>query len=56
MYVIRSAAEDSAALRFSSWAMANWRPRLLAVHLPDGAAAFALLQGECTVPVAVAGR
>jgi tungstate transport system substrate-binding protein len=56
MYVIRSAAEDSAALRFSSWAMANWRPRLLALHLPDGAAAFAPLQGECALPVAVARR
>jgi len=53
MYVIRSAAEES-ALQFSSWAMANWRPRLLAVHLPDGAAAFAPLQGECAVPVGVA--
>src|SRR5437867_13103709 len=55
-YVIRSAYAESAALQFSSWAMANWRPRLLAVHLPDGAAAFAPLQGECAVPVGVAGR
>ena len=56
LYVIRSASEDSAALRFSTWAMADWRARLLALRLPDGAAAFAPLQGECAVPVAVAGR
>src|SRR5256885_143363 len=56
LYVIRSASHDSAAMRFSTWAMADWRARLLAVRLPDGAAAFAPLQGECAVPVAVAGR
>ena len=56
LYVIRSASENSAAMRFSTWAMADWRARLLAVRLPDGAAAFAPLQGECAVPVAVAGR
>jgi len=56
LYVIRSASHDSAAMRFSSWAMADWRPRLLAMRLPDGAAAFAPLQGECAVPLAVAGR
>src|SRR6266699_5847127 len=56
LYVIRSASHDSAAMRFSSWAMANWRPRLLAVRLPDGAAAFAPAAGECAPPVAVAGR
>jgi tungstate transport system substrate-binding protein len=56
LYVIRSASQDSGAIRFSTWAMATWRPRLLAVHLPDGAAAFAPLQGECSVPAATAGR
>ena len=56
LYVIRSASENSAAMRFSTWAMADWRARLLAVRLPDGAAAFAPSQGECAVPVAVAGR
>jgi tungstate transport system substrate-binding protein len=56
LYVIRSASHDSAAMRFSTWAMADWRARLLAVRLPDGAAAFAPLPGECAVPVAVAGR
>jgi tungstate transport system substrate-binding protein len=56
LYVIRSASVDSAAMRFGTWAMADWRARLLALRLPDGAAAFAPLQGECAVPVAVAGR
>jgi tungstate transport system substrate-binding protein len=56
LYVIRSASQDSAAMRFSTWAMADWRARLLALRLPDGAAAFAPLPGECAVPVAVAGR
>jgi len=56
LYVIRSASHDSAAMRFSTWAMADWRARLLTVRLPGGAAAFAPLQGECAVPVAVAGR
>ncbi len=56
LYVIRSASHDSAAIRFSSWAMADWRARLLAVGMPGGAAAFAPLPGECAVPVAVAGR
>jgi tungstate transport system substrate-binding protein len=56
LYVIRSASENGAAMRFSAWAMEQWRPRLLAVRLPDGAAAFAPLPGECGVPVAAAGR
>jgi len=56
LYVIRSASQDGAATQFSSWAMANWRPRLLAVRLPDGAAAFAPAAGECAAPIAVAGR
>jgi tungstate transport system substrate-binding protein len=56
LYVIRSATENNAATRFSAWAMEQWRPRLLAVRLPDGAAAFAPLPGECAVPVAAAGR
>ena len=56
LYVIGSVAADSAATRFSTWAMTVWRPRLLAMRLPDGAAAFAPLQGECAAPVAVAGR
>jgi tungstate transport system substrate-binding protein len=54
LYVIRSASDDSAAMRFSTWAMLNWRPRLLAVRLPDGAVAFASLPGECAAPVGAA--
>lgn len=56
LYVIRSASTESTAMRFSTWAMADWRTRLLAERLPDGAAAFAPLPGECAAPVAVAGR
>ena len=56
LYVIRSASPDNAAMQFSSWAMADWRPRLLAVRLPGGAAAFEPLDGECALPVAVAGQ
>jgi tungstate transport system substrate-binding protein len=56
LYVIRSASTESTAMRFSTWAMADWRARLLAERLPDGAAAFAPLAGECAAPVAVAGR
>lgn len=56
LYVMRSASQESAATQFSGWAMTNWRPRLLAVHLPDGAAAFTPAAGECAAPVTVAGR
>jgi tungstate transport system substrate-binding protein len=56
LYVIRSASDDSAAMRFSTWAMADWRTRLLAIRLPGDAAAFAPLPGACAVPVAAAGR
>ena len=56
LYVIRSASENSAATRFSTWALADWRTRLLALRLPGGVAAFAPLPGECSTPVAAAGR
>jgi tungstate transport system substrate-binding protein len=56
LYVIRSASENNEAMRFSTWAMADWRARLLALRLPDGSAAFAPLAGECSVPLAAAGR
>ena len=56
LYVIRSASANNAAMQFSSWAMSDWRPRLLAVRLPGGAAAFAALEGECALPFAVAGQ
>ncbi len=51
LYVIRSASEQSAAERFSTWALAAWRGRLLSVQLPDGEPAFAPLAGGCAPPV-----
>jgi tungstate transport system substrate-binding protein len=56
LYVIRSASEHSGATRFSSWALADWRARLLALRLSDGAAAFTPLAGGCSVPVVAAER
>ncbi len=56
MYVIRSASENSAATQFSTWALADWRTRLLALRLPGGVAAFAPLPGGCSTPVAATGR
>jgi len=56
LYVIRSASENSAATRFSTWALADWRTRLLTLRLPSGAAAFAPLPDGCSTPVAAAGR
>jgi len=50
LYVIRSASQDSAATRFSRWAVQDWRARLLATRLPGGMAAFTALPGECAVP------
>ncbi|MFN2571323.1 MAG: substrate-binding domain-containing protein [Gemmatimonadales bacterium] len=50
LYVIRSASENPDATRFSRWAMAEWRVRLLALRLPTGDAAFVPLAGECSVP------
>jgi len=56
LYVIRSASEQSMAERFSSWALAEWRGRLLTLRLPDGEPAFAPLAGGCAVPVMSAER
>jgi tungstate transport system substrate-binding protein len=56
LYVIRSASDNSAATRFSTWALADWRTRLLALRLPGGVPAFAPLPGECSTTVAAAGR
>jgi tungstate transport system substrate-binding protein len=52
LYVIRSTPEQLAAERFSSWALAAWRPKLLALRLPDGEAAFVPLTGGCAAAVA----
>jgi tungstate transport system substrate-binding protein len=55
LYVIRSAlpSEQSGAREFGQWALQEWRPRLLAVRLPGGMAAFTSppASGECTAPV-----
>jgi tungstate transport system substrate-binding protein len=56
LYVIRSASEHSGAARFSTWALADWRARLLALRLPDGTAAFAPLAGGCSAPAVAAER
>ncbi len=50
LYVIRSARADSDATRFSAWALADWRARLLSLRLPGGEPAFAPLAGGCIVP------
>jgi tungstate transport system substrate-binding protein len=55
LYVIHS-SEQSMAERFSSWALAEWRGRLLALRLPDGQPAFAPLAGGCAVPATSAER
>ena len=52
LYVIRSASAHPAGARFASWALSDWRPRLLALRLPSGETAFAPLAGGCTAPVA----
>jgi tungstate transport system substrate-binding protein len=50
LYVIRSAPANSGATQFSTWAMRDWRTRLLAVRLPDGMPAFTPLAGGCLAP------
>ena len=52
LYVIRSASAHPAGARFASWALSDWRPRLLALRLPGGETAFAPLAGGCMAPVA----
>ncbi len=56
LYMMRSASDTSGATRFSTWALGDWRARLLGVRLPDGEAAFAPLAGGCSVPGAVTGQ
>src|SRR5882672_10938307 len=51
LYVIRSpSATHPAAAAFGSWALTDWRDRLLALRLDDGAAAFLSLAGGCEAP------
>ena len=53
LYVVRtSSPPHRAAAAFESWALTDWRARLLALRLQDGAAAFAPLAGGCTTPAA----
>jgi len=40
LYVIRSASPNRGAAQFATWALGDWRARLLAVRLPNGVAAF----------------
>ena len=47
LYVVRSLHAHPAAAAFGSWALTEWRARLLALHLGDGTAAFVPLAGEC---------
>jgi tungstate transport system substrate-binding protein len=53
LYVIRSPSPHPAAASFASWAMADWRTRLLAMQLDGGGAAFEPLAGGCAPPVPV---
>lgn len=45
--LIRVTTPNPAASRFVQWALETWRPRLLAIRLPDGAPAFELAPGGC---------
>jgi len=50
LYVIRVPSPHPAAASFASWAMADWRTRLLAMQLDGGMAAFEPLAGGCAPP------
>jgi tungstate transport system substrate-binding protein len=50
LYVIRSPSSHPAAAAFGSWALGDWRARLLASRLEDGVAAFTPVAGGCAVP------
>jgi ABC-type tungstate transport system permease subunit len=55
LYVIRSPSPTlPAAVAFGSWALTDWRDRLLTLRLDDGAAAFLSLPGGCEAPAPVA--
>jgi len=51
LFIISAPHEHPAARAFASWAMEVWRDRLVAVRLPDGAAAFAPGTGGCVATV-----
>lgn len=48
LYVVRGGASPMAAQGFAAWAMQVARPAILALHLPDGTAAFVARAGACT--------
>jgi tungstate transport system substrate-binding protein len=56
LYVTRSASANNGATQFASWALGDWRARLLGVRLPNGVAAFVPPSSNsssgCAVPVA----
>jgi tungstate transport system substrate-binding protein len=53
LYVIRSPSPHPAAAAFGSWALTDWRARLVALQLDGGLAAFQPLAGGCAVPAPV---
>ena len=50
LYVIRSPTPHPAAAAFGSWALADWRARLLALQPPGGMAVLQPLAGGCAAP------
>jgi tungstate transport system substrate-binding protein len=53
LYVIRSPSPHPGAAAFGSWALTDWRARLVALQLDGGLAAFQPLAGGCAVPASV---
>ena len=53
LYVIRSPTPHPAAAAFGSWALTDWRARLLSLPLQGGTAAFLPLGGGCAAPAPV---
>ena len=50
LYVIRSPSPHPAAAGFASWALAEWRARLVAQRLDGGLEAFQPVGGGCAAP------
>jgi len=53
LYVVRTATPHPAAAAFASWALADWRARLLTLQSAGGIAAFQPLAGACAAPAPV---
>ena len=47
LYVVRTPNARAAATAFATWAMDQWRARLIALRLPDGEAAFTSQVAGC---------